>query len=80
MGQMLGSSHESMNTMMGRMMGQEGEEQMHVVMGKRLSGCQSDTQIPQGGVGFMPMMWMMGSANSPQVRGGINPMMKKDLT
>src|SRR3990167_9529758 len=56
MGQMVGDSHEAMNTMMERMMGKEGEEQMHIVVGKRLSGCQSDAQIPQSGVGFMPMM------------------------
>src|SRR3989344_8912925 len=37
MGQMTGDSHEAMNTMMERMMGKEGEKQMHVVMGKRLS-------------------------------------------
>lgn len=52
MGQMLapsgaegaGSSHEAMNNMMVRMMGKVGEEQMHVVIGKRLSGC--DTKAP----------------------------------
>ena len=36
-------------------------------MGKRLSGCESNAQVPSNGVGFMPMMWMMGSAGSPQV-------------
>lgn len=65
MGQMTGDSHEAMNTMMERMMGKEGEEQMHVVMGKRLSGCDSNAQIPSNAVGFMPMMGggnhMMGS-------------------
>lgn len=53
MGQMTSSSHEAMNTMMTQMMGQAGEEQMHVVMGKRLSDC--------GGVGgggnFMMGYW-----------------------
>ena len=39
MGQVAGNSHEAMNTMMERMMGKDGEEQMHVVMGKRLSDC-----------------------------------------
>ncbi len=75
MGQMTGDSHEAMNTMMEQMMGKIGEEQMHVVMGKRLSGCDTAAQIPSNGVGFMPMMWMMGSAGSPQVGGGGNPMM-----
>ena len=79
MGQTVGDSHKAVNTMMERMMGKEGEEQMHVVMGKRLSGCESNAQIPQGGIGFMQMMWMMGSAFAPEsfggTRGGGNPMM-----
>src|SRR3989338_6851428 len=50
MGQKLGDSHESMNALMERMMGENGEEQMHVVMGKRLSGC--DTLV-KGGVNTM---------------------------
>ncbi len=59
MGTMLGDSHEAMNTMMERMMGEEGEEEMHVVMGKRLSGCDPEAVIPTGSIGFMPMMNMM---------------------
>ncbi|EKD95675.1 MAG: hypothetical protein ACD_24C00394G0001, partial [uncultured bacterium] len=72
MGQMVGDSHEAMNTMMERMMGKEGEEQMHIVMGKRLSGCDTSVQVPQGGSGYMPMMWMMGSGMLPQAKGGGN--------
>lgn len=72
MGQMMGGSHEAMNTMIIQMMGEQGEEHMHIVMGKRLSECQTDAQFPQDRGGFMPMM---GSAGSPQVRGGGNPMM-----
>src|SRR3990167_5159561 len=75
MGQMVGDSHEAMNTMMERMMGKEGEEQMHVVMGKRLNGCQPDAQLPQGGVGFMPMMWMMGGGGNPMMGTGWGNMM-----
>ncbi|MBI2310103.1 SHOCT domain-containing protein [Candidatus Collierbacteria bacterium] len=52
MGQTVGDSHESMNNMMEQMMGKEGEEQMHIVMGKRLSGCESNavmaTPLRQG--------------------------------
>lgn len=59
MGQMTGDSHEAMNIMMERMMGKEGEEQMHIVMEKKLSGCQSDAQLARSGVSFMPMMWIM---------------------
>ena len=78
MGQMVGDSHEAMNTMVERMMGKEGEEQMHVVMGKRLSGCDTGAALPQGSSGFMPMM--MGSAFSRwssgfgETKGGVNPM------
>lgn len=59
MGQMSGTSHEAMNITMEQMMGKEGEEQMHVVMGKRLSGCDTSAAIPSQGVGFIPMMQMM---------------------
>lgn len=69
MGQSIGDTqrHEAMNQMMISMMGEEGEEQMHIAMGKRLSGCDPNAQVPSSGVGFMPMMWM--------VKGGGNPMM-----
>ena len=56
MGQMMGDSHEAMNNMMIQMMGEKGEEQMHVVMGKRLSGCDTSAPFPSQGVGFIPMM------------------------
>ena len=59
MGQMLGDSHVAMNVMMIRMIGEEGEEEMHVVMGKRLSGCDASVAIPARGAGFLPMMQMM---------------------
>lgn len=59
MGQWAGSSHEAMNQMMIRMMGKSGEEQMHIALGKRQSGCDLNAQLPAGGVGFMPMVGMM---------------------
>ena len=66
MGQMVGTSHEAMNNMMIQMMGEGGEEQMHVVMGKRLSGCDTSAAFPSQGTGFMPMMqMMMGGWSSP---------------
>ena len=71
MGQMMGSSHSAMNQMMVNMMGEEGEEQIHIVMGKRLSGCDTSVAFPSQGVGFMPMMqMMMGGWSSPF---GFNP-------
>lgn len=75
MGQRLGSSHEAMNTMMERMMGQQGELQMHIVMGKRLSGCDSSASYPNSGFGFMLMMWMMGGGGNPMMGYGWNNMM-----
>lgn len=67
MGQMMGDSHAAMNQMMIVMMGEAGEEQMHVVMGKRLSGCNTSAAYPITGTGFMPMMNMM-------MGGGFNMM------
>ena len=70
MGQSIGdtSRHIAMNEMMKSMMGEQGEEKMHVVMGKRLSGCDTSAAFPSQGTGFMPMMQMM-------MGGGGNPMM-----
>lgn len=93
MGKAIGNTqrHAAMNQMMIGMMGEEGEEQMHVVMGKRISGCDNSAQIPSSGLGFMPMMFLlhqsfggqglMGSAFSRLssgfggTKGGGNPMM-----
>ena len=41
MGQMAGDSHAAMNAMMIQAHGEDGEEQIHIVMGKRLSGCDT---------------------------------------
>lgn len=59
MGLMMGSSHQTMNTMMIQMMGQNGEEQMHIVMGKRLSGCDASATFNVPESAFVPMMNMM---------------------
>src|SRR3989344_6514115 len=55
MGQSIGDTqrHALMNQMMTNMMGEEGEEQMHVTMGKRLSGCEPNAQVPSNVVGFI---------------------------
>lgn len=60
MGAMMGEAHPAMNAMMVQMHGEEGEEQIHIVMGKRLSAC--DTSAIASGIsgGWMPMMNMMG--------------------
>lgn len=61
MGQMASDSHEAMNNMMTQMMGQKGEKEMHITMGKRMSVCDSNAAMPQSMMngGIMPMM--MGS-------------------
>jgi len=64
MGQSIGdtSRHIAMNEMMKKMMGEQGEEQMHTAMGKRLSGC--DTSAKGGGFG------MMGNFYGNMMNGG----------
>ena len=59
MGQMLGDSQGAINEMMMRMHGKDGEEQIHIVIGKRLSEC--DTSAVASGIsdGWMPMINMM---------------------
>jgi|SRR3989344_2118928 len=47
MGQMMGDSHEAMNDRLTQMLGSEGEEQMHIAMGKRMSGCEPNAPMPQ---------------------------------
>src|SRR3989344_866423 len=61
MGQSIGNTqrHALMNRMMTNMMGEEGEEQMHIAMGKRLSGCDPGTKgggNPMMGYGWNNMM------------------------
>ena len=66
MGQMAGDSHAAMNAMMIQAHGEDGEEQIHIVMGKRLSGCDTSASFPVGSGSWMPMMNMMwGGWSSP---------------
>jgi putative membrane protein len=59
MGTMTGESHPAMNAMLMQMHGEEGEEQMHIIMGKRLSGCDTSASLAAEWSGGMPMMNMM---------------------
>lgn len=66
MGAMMGGSHEQIDAFLEQRYG--GEDQMHVVMGKRLSGCDVTAAFP-GGFNFggmMPMIGMMGGFYSVQ--------------
>ncbi len=79
MGQSIGNieRHTVMNQMMKNMMGEQGEEQMHITLGKRYSGCDTNASFPSG-YGLPMMWWMMGSAFAPGsfggTKGGGNPM------
>ena len=76
MGQMMGDSHAAMNAMMIQTHGEEGEEQIHFVMGKRLSGCDTSAAFPMGSGGWMPMMNIMtGGWSSPFSSNSTNDMM-----
>lgn len=66
MGTMAGDSHEAMNERITQIHGEEGEEQIHVALGKRLSGCDTSAAFPAEGGGWTPMMNMMwGGWSSP---------------
>ncbi|MDP4007894.1 MAG: SHOCT domain-containing protein [Candidatus Peregrinibacteria bacterium] len=73
MGQMTGDSHEAMNNMMIAMLGEEGEEEMHVAMGKRMSDCEPNAAMPQN---MMMGGGMMGDwSNSSALNNNLtNPM------
>lgn len=79
MGSMTGGNHEAMNQMMAQRLGDDGEKQMHITMGKRLSGCDTNAVFPQGSDYFRPMMGlaggMMTNGNNPPGIGRINGMM-----
>ncbi len=61
MGQMTGSSHAAMDNLMTQRIGEDNNRLMHIAMGKRLSGCDTSASFPSQGVGFLPMMGMMGN-------------------
>ncbi|MCL6096599.1 MAG: hypothetical protein M1444_02895 [Patescibacteria group bacterium] len=71
MGKVLGDTqnHLNMNNMMKNMMGEKGEENMHIAMGKKLGGCFINEDFSKS----MPysMMAMMGFS----AKGGVNNMM-----
>lgn len=71
MGQSIGNTqrHAAMNQMMTNMMGEKGEEQMHISLGKRSSGCDTNASFPPG-YNFMPMMGMMGYGGWNNMMGG----------
>jgi len=73
MGIMAGDSHAAMNAMMIQMHGEDGEEQIHTVMGKRLSGCDTSATFPAGSDDWMPMMNMMTGGTNNMMNFGFSP-------
>ena len=73
MGQSIGnaSRHIAMNEMMKSIMGEQGEEQMHINWGKRSSGCDTSTPFPSQKTGLM----MRGGGNPLMGYGSLNNMM-----
>ena len=73
MGNMMGFNHDSMNVLMAERLGDEGEKQMHIVMGKRLSGCDTVANFPAGSDYFTPMMGLSNYNNTSwgNSRGGM---------
>jgi putative membrane protein len=63
MGQTTGTSHATMNAMLIQRHGEEGEEQIHIALGKELSGCDTSRDVTRISGGWMPMM--MGGWSSP---------------
>lgn len=63
MGLMAGNNHDAMNNRMTLTMGDQGEKQMHIVIGKRFSGCESTAVLPPQYQGFSYLMPTMGGAN-----------------
>lgn len=67
MKQIMGSSHKAMSVMMEKVMGKEGEEEMHAIIGKRMSGCEPTAEYSvqtanmMQTINMMSMMRMMGS-------------------
>ena len=71
MGNMMGGSHAQMNAVMKSRLGDDGEKQMHIAMGKRLSGCDTSAAFPAGSENLMPMMGgRTNGAGTVSARGG----------
>ncbi len=70
MAAMMGSSHERMNEILKSRFGASGEEQMHITMGKRFSGCDTNAAYPAGFQGFAPMMGGYGGSMMGYDRSG----------
>jgi len=77
MGQSIGNTqrHAFMNQMMKNMMGDDGETQMHIALGKRASGCDPSAAFPNNSTNFLPLMGLGGMMGNYFTGGGENGMM-----
>lgn len=74
MERMMGSSHETMDVMMTKMMGEQNSGQIHAVMAKRMTGCDPQAELSGQQMGFMttmmPMMMQMMGQNDGGMMSG----------
>lgn len=72
MGLMMGTSQDSMEQSIEKSYGTEYLKSMHVAMGERLSGCNTNVAFPAGMIGFSPTMGNggYGMMNAPGMMGG----------
>lgn len=64
MGQMMGTTvHANMNAAMKAQLGEAGETQLHVALGKRLSSCDTSADFPANSQGFATMFSMMNGGS-----------------
>ncbi|MDE1975613.1 MAG: hypothetical protein KGI49_03870, partial [Patescibacteria group bacterium] len=71
MGLMMGSGHDAMDNYVISRYGQSYNDQMHIAMGERFSGCDVNVSFPAGMMGFGPMMGGYGW-NGNGYQGGQN--------
>ena len=68
---MMGSGHDAMDNYIVSRYGQNYDDQMHIAMGERFSGCNVNVSFPVGMMGFGPMMGGYGW-NGNGYQGGQN--------
>ncbi len=60
MSEMMGSAHDAMDQYMTRQLGASGDRQVHIAMGERLSGCNTNASYPSSAYNYAPLAWMGG--------------------
>lgn len=60
MSEMMGSTHDAMDQYMTNELGSSGDRQVHIAMGERLSGCDTNASYPSSADNYAPLAWMGG--------------------